>query len=74
VKYEPGVIEARGSKNGKVVLTDKRETTGDPKTIRLNADRTEINADGEDVAVVRVEVLDELERPIPTADDLIIFK
>ena len=74
VKYEPGVIEARGSKNGKVVLTDKRETTGDPKTIRLSANRREINADGEDVAVVRVEVLDEQERPIPTADDLILFK
>jgi beta-galactosidase len=74
VKYEPGVIEARGSKNGKVVLTDKRETNGEPKTIRLNADRKEINADGEDVAVVRVEVLDEQGRPIPTADNMISFK
>jgi len=74
MKYEPGVVEARGSKGGKVVLTDKRETTGDAKTIRVNADRKEINADGEDVAVVRVEVLDEQGRPIPTADDLIMFK
>ena len=29
VKYEPGVLEARGTKDGKVVLTEKRETTGD---------------------------------------------
>ncbi len=28
VKYEPGAIEARGTKDGKVVLTEKRETTG----------------------------------------------
>ncbi len=28
VRYEPGAIEARGSKDGKVVLTEKRETTG----------------------------------------------
>ncbi|HET6170443.1 MAG TPA: beta-galactosidase GalA, partial [Terracidiphilus sp.] len=27
VKYEPGAIEARGSKDGKVVLIEKRETT-----------------------------------------------
>ena len=74
VKYEPGVIEARGSKNGKVVLTDKRETTGEPKSIKLTADRVEIDADGADVSVVRVEVLDEQGRSIPTADDLIIFK
>ena len=53
VKYEPGVLEARGTKDGKVVLAEKRETTGPPESIRLTADRTEINADGEDVAVLR---------------------
>ena len=58
VKYEPGSIEARGSKGGKVVLTEKRETTGPAVAIRLTADRTEINADGEDVAVLKVEGLD----------------
>ena len=74
VKYEPGVLEARGSKDGKVVLTEKRETTGDPKSIKLTADRTEINADGEDVAVVRVEVLDDQGRPVPTAGNRISFR
>jgi beta-galactosidase len=66
-KYEPGMIEARGSKDGKVVLTEKRETTGEPATIKLTADRTEIDADGEDVAILRVEVLDKQGRPVPTA-------
>jgi len=74
VKYEPGVLEARGNKNGKVVLIEKRETTGGPKTIKLTADRTEISADGQDVAIVRVEVLDDQARPVPTADGLIRFK
>jgi beta-galactosidase len=74
VKYEPGVLEARGTKNGHVVLSEKRETTGTPETIRLTADRTEINADGEDVAVLRVEVLDKEGRPIPMADNMIHFK
>ena len=74
VKYEPGVLEARGTKDGKVVLTAKRETTGDPVAIRLTADRTEINADGEDVSVLRVEVLDQQGRPISTASNKISFK
>jgi beta-galactosidase len=74
VKYEPGVLEARGTKDGKVVLVEKRETTGGPESIRLTADRTEINADGEDVAVLRVEVLDKEGRAIPTADNLINLK
>ena len=74
VKYEPGVLEARGTKDGKVVLVEKRETTGGPESIKLTADRTEINADGEDVAVLRVEVLDKEGRAIPTADNMISFK
>jgi beta-galactosidase len=73
VKYEPGAIEARGSKGGKVVLTEKRETTGPAVAIRLTADRTEINADGEDVAVLTVEALDKQGRPVPTAGNLIGF-
>jgi beta-galactosidase len=73
VKYEPGAIEARGSKDGKVVLTKKRETTGPPVSIRLTADRTEINADGEDVAILKVEALDKEGRPVPTADNKIAF-
>jgi len=73
VPYEPGVLEARGMKDGKVVLSEKRETTGDPVAIRLTADRSEINADGEDVSILRVEVLDKEGRAIPTADVLIHF-
>jgi beta-galactosidase len=74
VKYEPGVIEARGTKDGQVVLTEKRETTGGPVGIKLTTDRTEINADGEDVAVLMVQVLDKEGRTIPTAGNLISFK
>jgi beta-galactosidase len=74
VKYEPGSIEARGSKGGAVVLTEKRETTGPAVAIRLTADRTEIDADGEDVAVLKVEALDKEGRPVPTAGNFIGFK
>ncbi len=74
VRYEPGAMEAHGYRNGKLALTDKRETTGPAATIRLTADRTEINADGEDVAVLTVEALDKDGRLVPTADNLIHFK
>jgi beta-galactosidase len=74
VKYEAGGIEARGWKGGKVVLTEKRETTGPAVAIRLTADRTEIDADGEDVAIVKVEALDKEGRAVPTAGNFIGFK
>ena len=74
VKYEPGVLEARGTKNGKVVLVEKRETTGKPESIRLTADRTAIHADGEDVVIITVEALDGQGRAIPTADYPIKFR
>ena len=73
-RYEPGTIEVRGSKDGKVVLTDKRETTGPAASIRLTADRMEINADGQDVAVIKVEGLDKEGRLVPIADNHIGFK
>jgi beta-galactosidase len=74
VKYQAGAIEARGSKGGKVVLTEKRETTGPAAAIRLTADRMEINADGEDLAILTVEVLDRQGRHVPTADHRIGFR
>jgi beta-galactosidase len=74
VKYEPGTIEARGSKEGKVVLTEKRETTGAIASIRLTADRAAIDADGEDLSFIRVEGLDAQGRLVPTANDLLKFR
>ena len=74
IPYEPGVLEARGTKDGKIVLSEKRETTGEPASIRLTPDRREISADGEDVVVLTVEALDQQGRPIPTADYPIHFK
>jgi beta-galactosidase len=57
-----------------VVLTEKRETTGPAAAIRLTADRTTINADGEDIAVIKVEGLDKQGRVVPTAGNLIGFR
>ena len=56
VKYAPGAIEARGYKGDKVVMTAKRETTGPAAKLVMTADRPQISADGEDVAMFAVEV------------------
>ncbi len=74
VRYEPGLIEAQGWKDGKLLLAEKRETTGVIAALRLAADRTTIDANGEDVAVLTVDALDSAGRAIPTASNLVNFK
>ena len=73
VPYEPGTLEARGVRNGKLI-TAKIETTGEPATIQLTPDRTVINADGEDVSVISVTALNSEGREVPVADNLIHFE
>src|SRR5437867_6908964 len=74
VRYAPGWLEARGSKNGQVVLTDKRETTGPPARLVLHPDRQRVAADGEDVSVIAVELVDAKGRAAPTASNEVSFK
>ena len=73
VPYEKGTLEARGFKGDQVAATEKIETTGEPARLVLAADRPQINADGEDVSVITVSVVDAEGRPIPTAGNLIKF-
>jgi beta-galactosidase len=74
VKYRPGIIEVRGSKGGRVAMTAKRETTGEPAKIVLHPDRSQINADGEDVTMIAVEVQDAQGRCVPIASNDITFQ
>jgi beta-galactosidase len=74
VTFAPGTLEARGYKDGKLVLTDKRETVGAPAQILLKTDRASLAADGEDAAVVAVEIADAEGRLVPTANNLVSFR
>ena len=74
VKYAPGSIEARGYKGDKVVMTEKRETTGPAAKLVMTADRREISADGEDVAMFAVAVQDAKGRVVPITDNEVTFK
>ncbi len=74
VKYAPGAIEARGTKDGKIVLTEKRETTGAPAKLVIRPDRQKIPADGEDLSVLVVEVHDAQGRIMPVASNEVTFE
>jgi len=65
--YKPGTVKAVGYKNGKRTLTETIETTGKAANIQLSADRSQIKADGRDVAVCRIELQDKKKRFVPTA-------
>jgi beta-galactosidase len=73
VPYQPGVLSAKGYQGGKEVSSARRETAGEPVSVILRADRTKIQADGEDVSVVKVEAADSQGRMVPTAGNLIRF-
>jgi beta-galactosidase len=74
VKYAPGMIEARGSKGGKVVLTERHETTGAPAKLVLRPNREKLTADRMDTSAVTIEVQDAQGRLIPTAAHKVEFK
>ena len=73
VPYAPGTLEARGISGGQVTATDTVETTGPPAALKLTTDRTKLTADGEDVMMVEVDVVDAEGRIVPTASNLVTF-
>jgi len=74
VPYTPGTVEARGYSGGKLIASDKVETTGVPAAIRLKTTRTKLLADNEDLSPVEVEIIDAKGRVVPDASNLIQFE
>jgi beta-galactosidase len=73
VKYAPGSLSAKGYNGSSIAANDLVETTGVPTALRLKADRSVISADGEDLALVEVDVVDAKGRVVPTADNRVTF-
>ena len=73
VPYAPGTLQAIGYNYGVPVLTNTEVTTGAPAGIALIPDRDTILADGRDVSVVTVAVLDAQGNVVPTATNEINF-
>lgn len=73
VPYAPGILLAKGYKRRKLISEKRVETTGAPAAIQLTPDRAIITADGVDVSVVTVSVLDGQGRPVPVASNEVRF-
>ncbi|HEU5019167.1 MAG TPA: glycoside hydrolase family 2 TIM barrel-domain containing protein [Pseudolabrys sp.] len=75
-RFEPGELKAVGYVDGKPVSQWTLQTAGPPAAIHLRVDRARINADGDDLAYVTVELVDAKGRPtyMPESDRPLTFK
>lgn len=72
VNYQPGTLEAIAYKNGRK-LTTKVETTGTPTEVVMTPYKTTMFADGKDVSVINLSVVDQQGREVPDANNMISF-
>jgi beta-galactosidase len=73
VVYEPGTIKAIGRKNGKQVIIDEITTSGKPYALKITTDSSKVSADGKDVALMYVDVVDDKGNVVPDACNRINF-
>ena len=74
VPYAAGTLKAIAKNNGKAVCTDEVQTAGAPAKIVLTPDRREINADGDDLSNIKIEIVDNDGRVCPNADNRVRFR
>ena len=67
VPYQPGELRAVGLTAGHRVASASLRTAGEPREIRLTADRSKIRADRNDLAYVTVEIVDQHGTVVPNA-------
>jgi len=72
VNYQPGKLEAIAYKKGKKI-TAKVETTGQAVEVVMTPNKTTMLADGKDVSIINITVIDREGREVPDADNLIKF-
>jgi beta-galactosidase len=74
VKYEPGTIKVVAyDKQGKAVAEQSIVTADSPHHLVLEADRTQLEANGDDLSFVTVTLVDKNGNPCPTADTELSF-
>lgn len=75
VTYEPGTIKVVAyDKDGNVAMEKETHTAGAPYKLVLETDRTQLDANGKDLAFVTVSVVDKNGIPCPTATNQLQFK
>lgn len=75
VKYEPGELkvvayDSQGNKAGEQVV----KTAGKPNAIKMEADRSSLKADGEDLVYITISIIDKNGVEVPSADDALSFE
>ncbi|MFJ7934816.1 beta-galactosidase GalA [Sporosarcina sp. NPDC096371] len=73
VIYEPGELVAVGIIGGKEVTRKAVVTASHAATVQLSANKQVVNANGTDVVMVQVAVLDDKGNVVPTADNEVRF-
>ncbi|MGB7760467.1 MAG: DUF4982 domain-containing protein, partial [Bryobacteraceae bacterium] len=75
VEFAPGSLKAIGRNDGKPVAQEELTTAGPPAQIKLTpmVGPQGLQADGQDVALIDVEVVDAKGRRCPTDDDKVDF-
>ncbi|TDQ11067.1 beta-galactosidase GalA [Pedobacter metabolipauper] len=72
VPYQPGTLSAVAYKKGKKI-TASVQTTGTSYAIRVTPVKNTILADGKDLAIVNITVVDQKGREVPDASNLVEF-
>jgi beta-galactosidase len=71
VPYKAGEIKAIGYNKEKEVAKYELRTAGKTAKIRLSADRMQINADGQDLSHITIELIDDKGNVVPDSDQKI---
>ena len=74
VPYEAGTLKVVGYKDGKAVQEKQITTAGKPAKVSLSVDRSDIQANGSDLAYVTVRIEDKDGNLCPVADNLVDFQ
>jgi beta-galactosidase len=73
VVYQPGELKVVAYKNGKVWARDTVKTTGPAAKLLIQADRSRMAADGQDLSFVTITVADKAGLPVSQSSNRIRF-
>ena len=69
VPFKAGTLKAVSRKNGQEVMVKEISTAGDPSQMRVVADRTTLEAGGEDLSFITIDILDKNGNLVPHASN-----
>lgn len=73
VPYAPGTLKAVGVRGGEPIAESIVTTSGKAVTLRLRPDRRRLRADGQDLAFILVEAVDDQDRLVQSAAQEVTF-